>query len=322
MHVQDGIVELLRNVEIFSKLKEYELDVIARYSEYVGFEEGRLIYEEGSVADCIYIVDSGEVKVIRDNQDGDIELARIIIGESFGELELLEETSRNASAFANTKTVLLAFPRKGMDLKEIFKKHPDISARIIFKFIAIVASRIREVNQLANEKAQWIRELKKQLLTDKLTGLFSNSYIDEELAKNLPSFPGNTAIIMIKPDNFKTINDNYGHEIGDQVLQLMAIFLHSVMREEDIAIRYRGDEFSAILKNTVYDDAITIAEELKSTFNEIELTHLVNEELSIKVSIGISFYPDEDTMSDKIIAKSYERMYRARESGGDTIVYD
>ncbi len=61
---------------------------------------------------------------------------------------------------------------------------------------------------------------------------------------------------MLKPDNFKEINDNFGHDVGDKVLRLLAIFLQSILREDDMGVRYRGDEFAAILPNTSTEEAL------------------------------------------------------------------
>src|SRR5208337_1651084 len=101
-------------------------------------------------------------------------------------------------------------------------------------------------DRLISEKAPWIEDLKRQLLRDKLSGLYNRAYLEEELPR-LVAAGRPVSLLVVKPDNFKTINDTCGHEAGDKTLVLIAEALKSCLTEGDLGIRYRGDEYCAVL---------------------------------------------------------------------------
>ncbi|HEY1406700.1 MAG TPA: GGDEF domain-containing protein, partial [Spirochaetota bacterium] len=143
----------------------------------------------------------------------------------------------------------------------------------------------------------------------------------EDFIGLLPTIGKSVALLMIKPDNFKDVNDSCGHAAGDQVLNLMAIFLQSELGEDDIGIRYKGDEFAAVLIDTTKEKAIARAKEIMSAYKTMDVTGLTGgKKIVIHVSIGISLYPDQSPDSSKLVDDAYKKMYRAREAGGSRIV--
>ncbi len=319
MGEHESKVELLRNASIFAKLREFELDIIAKYSEYVQVPEKTIVFKQGNPAAHMFIVDQGEVSITRSLMDEETILAEVIQGESFGELDVLEGSSYSATAVTLQNSVMLCFPHKGKTFADILENHPDISALILHKFISIISDRIRHVNLIANEKSEWVYNLKKQLLSDKLTGMFNRIYLQEDFGRELPDYKGRTALLVVKPDNFKDINDNFGHETGDNVLQLIAIFFQSVLGEYDIAVRYRGDELIAILPDSSKEKALHVARDMLMTFKEIELSHIINVPFTLTASIGVAMYPGDTNNLKKLIGTAYQKMFLARESGGDKI---
>ena len=315
-------IQLLRNVSLFSKLREAELEIVASYSDYYAFKQGDTIFSEGSNAEGLYIIKKGKVLVSKEKTNkGSIDLARYISNDSFGELSLLTSKSRTATATAEKDTILLIFPMEGVSFTDILEKHPYISARILHKFLAIIAGRIRNTNNLISEKTPWIRDLRRQLFSDKLTGLWNRTFIEQDFASLLPQYGESTSLIMIKPDNFKEINDNYGHDAGDKVLRLLAIFLQSILRDEDIGVRYRGDEFAAVLPDTDTDEALKIADDLQSALTDMNISDATNGELStITVSIGIATYPYHAGDHIMLADRAHEKMFEARENGGNRIL--
>lgn len=315
-------VKLLKNASLFSKLRKQDLEVVAESSEYRHFKDGDIIFREGSHEEGLFIIKDGEVSITKYvNDEKRINLARFIPGECFGEMDLLKNAPRNATAVAETDTSLLVFPMKGTQFRDVLEKYPEISARILYKLLAIVAGRIRSTNRLISEKSPWIRDLRRQLFSDQLTGLYNRSFLDEEFAALLPGYGESTSLLMLKPDDFKEINDRYGHAAGDKILRMMAIFILSILRDDDIGIRYKGNEFAAVLPDTKTEEAVILAEELKSTLNEMDISHIINSQnLNITVSIGIATYPTHADNSRELINKAYEKMFKARNSGGNIIL--
>jgi diguanylate cyclase len=321
MAVHEEKVELLRKIDIFSQLREYELDIIAKYSEFIFLSKGDFIFSQGSAADDLYVVSKGRIGIISVESETDVQIAQIIDKESFGELDFFGRIKRSASAFADEESVLLRFPAKKYKTEEIFSKHPYISARMLYRLMGIISERIWNVNNLLQEKSHWLHDLHKQLLCDKMTGLYNQAYLNEDFVNLLPKLDKSAALLMIKPDNFKLINDKYGHETGDNVLNLMAIFLQSELTENDIGVRYRGNEFAAILLNTDKKNSIERTKEISKTFKLMDLTRFkIPKDLKITVSIGIALYPEDADNSKMLVDAAHKKMYSAWEAGGNRVI--
>jgi len=315
-------VELLRKIDIFSQLREYELDNIAKYSEFISLPKGEVIFTQESKADALFVVEKGRVGIISVESDNNVVIAQIISRESFGELDFFGRTNRTALALTEEEnTVLLRFPAKNYSSEEIFSKHAFISASMLYRLFRIISERIYNVNKLLQDKTFWLHDLHKQLLCDKMTGLFNQTYLKEDFVNLLPNLDKQAALLMIKPDNFKFINDNFGHDTGDKVLNLMAIFLQSELSADDIGIRYRGDEFAAILLNTNKENAIQKSKQISKTFKTMDMTTLkIPDDIKIQVSIGISLYPEDADNSQMLVESAHKKMFQARDTGGNRVI--
>ncbi len=313
---------LLKNTQLFSRLDSEELEVLARYSDFVRFRDNTVIFEEGSKGESLYVVKKGGVRITKKTEDGnDLDIAEFIEGELFGELDLFEEAPRSASAIADQDTTLLVFPGKRKKFETIIKKHPAIFANILHELIAMTARRIRETNKLVSEKTKWIEELRSQLLYDKLTGMYNRSYLTEELTSLLPEFGKHTGILFIKPDNFKYINDTFGHTAGDEALLALANIIKANLKEKDIGIRYRGDEFIAILPDTEHSKAMNRGEEIRQAIYNIDMRKMTTgQEFHFYTSIGISIYPDQTKDTNELVEIAFNKMMEIRNSGGNKVL--
>lgn len=314
-------IELLKIVYLFSRLKKQELSVVARYSYYHNFNQGETIFSEGSHSEELYIIKKGEVLISKHRGDNeDIDIARFISGEIFGELDLLDNTPRTAVAVAEKDTTLLIFPKKGVRFKDILQKHPEIFARILHKLLAKIAGRIRTVNQHISEKTPLVQDLRRQLLKDKLTGLYNRAFLEEDFKALLPGYGVSTSLVMIKPDNFKYINDTFGHDVGDRVLKLMAAAVKSGLRGDDVALRYRGDEFAVILPDTGAKTASIIAEELRTKIYSLDVSRITGgRAFQVTASIGIAAYPVHADDTEALTEIALNKMFDARNSGGNLV---
>jgi len=314
-------IRILKNVDLFSKLEIDELTIVAQYSSLAAYKRGTALFNVNDASISMFIVMDGEVLVTRHlENDNDVYLAQYTSGDSFGELDLFENATYAATAVTIKDTVLLVFPSDGMKLDTVLQNYPRISARILYKLIAMVSTRLRQTHSLIREKSPWIAGLKRQLFTDKLTGLFNEKFLLEEFGLELPRYGDSTCLLMIKPDNFKEINDNYGHEAGDRILLLISIFIQSVMRTSDIGIRYKGDEFAAILPWTTLDEAVQCAQEIGNSLYDIDLNDITEGgDIRIRVSIGIAAYPLNSRNSRALISLAHANMMKARDRGGNRI---
>lgn len=314
-------IDLLRKVELFSALKKEELGIVARYSDYYSYKSGEIIFREGEHDEELYIIKDGEVLITRHrNGNRDVDLARFISGECFGEMNLFDSALRNTVARAEQGTTLLLFPMKGVKFQEIIHEHPDVFARILHKIIAGIARRIRTANRLICEKEPWIQKLKTQIMRDELTGLHNRAYLEERLPTLFSAGSNEASVLILKPDQFKRINDVYGHEAGDRVLRLMADTLNSSVRKDDVLIRFQGDEFLVVLPHTERSVACSIAEQYRKRIREMDLGGIVKEEFPFTVSIGVSAHSGQAGHSERTINAAVEAMLMARQNGGDCVL--
>lgn len=177
--------------------------------------------------------------------------------------------------------------------------------------------------QLANIllNIKLIAKIKDISIKDSLTGLYNRRYFDEILQHEYLRakryyFP--LSLIMVDIDYFKSINDTFGHLIGDKVLKELAGLIKGSVRQVDIVARFGGEEFAIILLNTPLEEAASMAERLRSIVqkHEIELNgHRVN----ITVSAGISSLKKETTSKDELVEQADKALLKAKAKGRNKV---
>lgn len=309
---------LLRNIAMFSSLSSDELKVVATYSEFISVESGEFLFSEGELGDALYVIESGRVVISQVQGEGKrVDIAEYIAGECFGEIDILYSARRNASARTEAEATLLRFPRRGADLPEILEREPAVSARLLQKLIVAMASRIRATNRLISQNSPWVQQLRQQVFGDKLTGMYNRSYLDEELPKQLTEEQSPFALLMVKPDNFKLINDTYGHDAGDATLRLLAA---TVRRWADkcTSVRFRGNEMTVLLPRTPREQAIAQGETLRRTLCHLDLEPIVGEQnVEFNFSVGIAMYPEDAGTAADLVRTAHETLFAARDRGAN-----
>lgn len=315
-------ISILQCVDLFAKLDREEIETVGMNSEVVNVKMGTVVFGENSQSSELYIVRDGEVLITKHKDyENDIDLAQYLPIECFGELDLFCAGKRMATAVTVRDSSLLIFPKRGMDFADILQAYPRVSARILYKLLAIIADRVMKVQKLIALKSFWVDGLRKKLYVDKLTGLFNKHFLNDEIKNIFAKSINKAAICIIKPDNFKYLNDTYGHAAGDKVLLLISIFLQYVLRDSDIAIRYWGDEFAVVLMNVDKAESLTKAREIGKALFEINLRDVVGVEgVTIRVSIGISLYPSFSSDVAELVEAAHDKMLLARKKGGNRIM--
>lgn len=145
-------------------------------------------------------------------------------------------------------------------------------------------------------------------LYDPLTGLYNRAYGDKRLEEaylDYKRIKESFSVIFIDVDSLKTINDTYGHPYGDFVLQQVAFCIKSVIRQNDFAIRWGGDEFLILLRRVTYEDALKIAQRIEDKINEIFKGEL-------GISYGIEVSSEEIENYEDIIRRADIKMYTSK----------
>jgi diguanylate cyclase (GGDEF)-like protein len=158
---------------------------------------------------------------------------------------------------------------------------------------------------------------------DALTGLYDYGYLrtrlEEEVIRASRFKKENISFLMLDLDDFKLINDSYGHLFGNSILVKVAEFIKKTVRKYDIAARYGGDEFAVLMPNADEKDARSLAKRLQMEISNLRL--LVGKEVvSISTSIGISSFPIEKIVdSENIIIEADHALYIAKGKGKNQI---
>ncbi len=315
----------LRKTELFSSCSDPELLIIAANSSFANIKKGKTVFSLGDESSSLYIVEKGEIVISKpDDENRIIDIARFLPGDCFGELDMLTSSPRNASATADTDSRLLVFPKKGMRFEGMLEKYPEVSARILHKFLMQISGRIRKANSLVKENSPLIQELSRQVYRDKLTGLYNKTYLEEKLKEMLVSSARKSVIslIMFKPDNFKAINDAYGHEAGDQALRIMSNTLSSFIPENSTLFRFMGNEIALLLTDTGKEAARDMAEKLMDFIHHIDMKEVTGGSgFTLSASFGIAVYPLHASSSEELIQKAHELPLVGRARGGNLILF-
>ncbi|MBB6482459.1 diguanylate cyclase [Spirochaeta isovalerica] len=160
--------------------------------------------------------------------------------------------------------------------------------------------------------------LKQMALTDGLTQLYNHSYIHERLVEEISYTKRhelNLSLIMFDLDNFKLVNDTFGHKQGDKVLQKVSRSIKDIIREEDVAGRYGGEEFIIILPNTDHVSAFKVAEKIRKSVKNLKWD---NRDMKITLSGGVSTLSKESI--NEFIEKTDVLLYKAKHDGKDKII--
>lgn len=159
-------------------------------------------------------------------------------------------------------------------------------------------------------------------LTDSLTGLFNSRHLHDCLiaeAQRTLRYGRPLSLLVLDCDNFKRVNDSFGHLEGDRVLQMLAEVIRHCMRRSDSGFRYGGEEFVILMPETALSSAQSLAERLRSAFSAQVLHSAIGEEIRCTVSIGVAEWMPGDSQKS-IIQRADAACYRAKERGKNCVI--
>jgi diguanylate cyclase (GGDEF)-like protein/PAS domain S-box-containing protein len=223
-------------------------------------------------------------------------------------------------------------PSRYLDLRvtPLYDRSQILSGRLlVFRDITErkqVEKRLRYVNDRLQGQLIAIgllqSKLREQAIRDPLTNLFNRRYLEETLDRELSranreNYP--FCVIMIDLDHFKRVNDTYGHEAGDLVLQAIANALSEHSRRGDFACRYGGEEFVVAMPNMSLEAACERAENLRQSLTMLRVSY-EDYSISVTISVGIACYPENGPTREAILRAADQAMYAAKQAGRDHIL--
>jgi diguanylate cyclase (GGDEF)-like protein len=177
---------------------------------------------------------------------------------------------------------------------------------------------------MALENARLYEEARRRADRDPLTGFYNHRYLHERLGEEvIRSQRGKRplSVLMIDLDDFKLVNDTFGHLFGDRVLTWVAELIRTTLRASDVAARYGGDEFAVILPDADVADARRAAERILEAFRDRPFVGEQRGPVPIAASIGTATFPTDGRTGTDLIAAADAALYEMKRSGGhDTAV--
>jgi len=179
--------------------------------------------------------------------------------------------------------------------------------------VAVRTTELRERNE----------QLKKLATRDPLTGLYNRRYLDRRLAEEfhrLQRYGTPYSVVLLDIDDFKQVNDAWGHSVGDEVLKQVAGDLRAGLRQVDIVARYGGEEFLVLLPNTDADASLVTAQRLRTSFSEVNFESDGGpQSLRVTVSLGVSQASEDDPDWKTARERSDRALYQAKADGKNCV---
>lgn len=169
-----------------------------------------------------------------------------------------------------------------------------------------------------------LAEVREETLMDQLTSIGNRRHFDNSLADAYKKFQSSIeplCLVMMDIDHFKSFNDNWGHQTGDQVLKLVAMAVKGNVKVIDIPCRYGGEEFGLILPNTTREQGVTVAERIRKTVSKRDVVkRSTGENLGkITISAGVATLRADDT-PEGLIYRADRALYAAKNAGRNRVM--
>ncbi len=189
--------------------------------------------------------------------------------------------------------------------------------------------RLATIVAICLENATNLERLKRVGLTDSLTGINNRRFFDQRLIEETARAQRTNeplACLFMDVDHFKAVNDQHGHQLGDQVLREIAGLIREQLRASDVLGRYGGEEFSALLVNANSESAMEIAERIRSVIEKQSFSTPEDQLMSVTISIGVATLSTEsadiesEKLSEDLVERADQAVYQAKHNGRNLVV--
>lgn len=319
----EAVAAFLQDVDIFSPLTDEERRSIASVLTPHEYEAGDVLFYQGDPGTEMFIVKEGSIAIEVEANGGELmEIATLETGDFLGEMSIFEDAPRSATCRAKSKSFLYGLSME--EFSRLMSNRPAVAIEVMNRMLKIVAARLQRSSAFLSEMVQWGESARKRSITDEFTGLFNRRFLDEAIETQFSrALEGGKPLsfVMIDLDHFNELNEEYGHEVGDEVIRAASDLFKELFDSEDIVARYGGDEFAALLPGTTGEEARKRCEAIRQRVEA--LTLLQNRGGSIRkvtTSQGIASYP-VNAVDQKSLWEAADRaLYEAKENGRNCVV--
>ena len=178
---------------------------------------------------------------------------------------------------------------------------------------------VADICAVAIQSAYSFERARQMADIDGLTGVFNRRHLEKRLAaelERLARYEHEMAILMVDIDNFKRINDEFGHLLGDEVLRQASKLMQQNLRKADVVCRFGGEEFAVMLPETNGENALGVAEKLRREIADFNFPGIPR---SVTISIGVAEFPHHGQSRDELIRAADEALYTAKQAGRNRV---
>jgi diguanylate cyclase (GGDEF)-like protein len=169
------------------------------------------------------------------------------------------------------------------------------------------------------QNAHYVERVKQLAYLDGLTGIFNRRFFEVRIMEEIERarrYGSGMAVIMADIDQFKKLNDEFGHLLGDEVLRQVSSLFHQNLRKIDVVCRYGGEEFALLLSQTNAPQAVTVAEKLRKLVQGWEFPGVPR---TVTISAGVAAFPDHGSGRDELVRAADNALYAAKQSGRNRV---
>lgn len=302
---------LLNSIALFRNVDPDSISDLLPRCGRIDVERGCVLLSPERENRCVYIVLSGELEVYLGSLDT-AKVADLGPGSCAGEMSLIEDKDPSAYVVAREDSHLMVISPSL--LWQMVERSHEFSKNLL----VVLSERVRSDNEFIASRLGVLKEAERHALTDALTGIGNRRWMQDMFERELTrSRHGGhpVCLMMVDVDNFKFINDQYGHIAGDRLLASVAQALRGDLRPTDLIARFGGDEFSVLLPGTDLAQALDAAERLRAHVSAASPAALAK---PITISIGVARAgPDDDL--DALVHRADSAMYLAKAAGRDRV---
>lgn len=278
------------------------------------FQKGEVLLSPDQTTGRMYLLLSGSVRVHLDSLDSD-PFVYLGPGECVGEMSLFDGSNPSAYVIADQETATMVVDSQL--LWDMINESHDVARNLLY----LLSKRIRSGNAAVNYNQALHRKAQQDANSDALTGVNNRRWLEQLLLR----FKGRTldelaplSVIMLDVDHFKQFNDQFGHQVGDEVLKLVAKAMQSSLRPNDMVARYGGEEFLILLPKTKLPNCIQVAERLRLKVAGTPVIEQGREIPGVTISLGVAQW-QADMDLEALIGEADEALYQAKNKGRNQV---
>ena len=306
---------LLQGLELFHGVSPDDVQELLQKCERRDIGAGELLLSPGVKNEYVFIVLSGQLNVHIGSPDAPI-LATMDVGACAGEMSIIEDRDPSAFVLAAEQSHLLVIHQ--LVLWEMVNASHAFSKNLL----VVLSERVRTHNQLIAASFGDLQKFERHAKTDALTGLSNRHAMEETFPREVSRCRQGdqpVSLIMIDVDEFKSFNDKFGHVAGDRALSAVGHVLKTQFRPRDLLVRYGGDEFAVLLPGVREEEALAIADRVRSSVSgstESSSDSLI--QIPVKVSMGVAEMEKQATY-ESLLRAADKALYRAKNAGRDRV---